>query len=280
MTTTHANLETRPSSRKVSWAAPQLAALMPRSPLGPILVALGAIACTVVDVLLMEPAVARVLRHDVALSWATAAGIGVVALLAAGQAGWSWRGARGAHPGSRSALVVPVVLLVAWGAGGLGIMAMRLSASRVSTTVAYEGATTAAPAASFDAVAAAVFLVVYVVCGVLAFGDLWELRNDAHAAGRRDLVELEQTRTELGAVEATYQQLHSNVHKRRVEIRRIATDARMARERNARFAAELKHLVRGEMVIGLGDPRRSGIASPRHPDAPHAPGRQPEGETR
>lgn len=255
--------------RRLNWHAPRLAALLPRSPLAPVAVMAGAMACTTVDILLMEPAVARVLRHSLALTWATSAGIGVMALLAGAWAGWTWRGARGNDSGSRAALLLPGVLLAAWAAGGFGIMIMRLSASKVNTTVAYEGAS-AAPVASFDGVAAYVFLVVYIVCGVLAFGDFYELRNDAYSTARRELVTLEKSRAELGAVEATYQQIHSNVHKRRAEIRRLPADATMARERNAEFAAELKHLVRGEMAIGLSDPRKTGIASPRHPDAPNS----------
>ena len=261
----------RPRRARLRWTAARLASLAPRSALTPVLLMAGAIVCTSVDVALMEPAVARVLRHSVTLSWLTAAGIGLVALLAAGWAGWSWRGARGNHPGSPSALVLPVALLAGWAAGGIVVMRMRLTASGITTAVAYQGAApSAAPTASFDTVAALAFLVVYLIVGTLAFSDFYERRNDAYTAGRGELVALEKVRADLGPAEATYQQLLIDATRRREEIRRVDDDAMMALGANEAFAAELKQLVRDEMATGWGDPRRTGVTSPRHPDNPHA----------
>jgi len=258
----------RPDAETLHWTEPPLASLTRRSPLTPVVLMLGAVACASVDVLLMYPAVARVLRHSVALSWLTAAGIGLVALLAAGWSGWSWRGARGNHAGSTRALILPVTLLASWAAAGLGVMKMRLSASSVTTAVMYEGATSQSPTASFDGIAAYLFLVVYIICGVLAFSDLYERRNDAFTAGRGNLLELNDAQERLAPTEAVFQQLLVNVHKRRDEIRRLSGDAKITRERNALFAAELKQLVRGEMAVGMADPTKTGITSPRHPENP------------
>lgn len=251
------------------WAAPHLASLAARPATASVLMLGGALLTTAVDVFLMYPAVARVLRHSVALSWLTAGGLGLTALLAASWAGWTWRGARGNHPDSRAALILPLVLLSAWAAGGLGIMTMRMTSSQAATTVAYEGASAAgATATNFDGVAAAVFLIVYVLCGVLAFSDFFERRNDAHTAGRRALLDLEKVREMAAPVEALFQQLLANTLKRRTEINGVDHAAKMACDRNARFAAELKQLARGEMAIGWGDPTRTGITSPRNPDNP------------
>lgn len=267
-TATH-QVSAPPAHVTLRWAAPHLASLGPRPALGSVLMMAGAVLTTAVDVLLMYPAVARVLRHSVMLSWLTAAGLGVTALLAASWAGWLWRGARGNHSGSPAALALPGALLGAWAAGGLGIMAMRLTSSRVTTAVAYDGQSAAgAGATNFDGVAAAVFLVVYVLCGVLAFSDFYERRNDAHAAGREALLELDKERQQAAPAEALYQQLVANSLKRRTELAGVDLAATMACDRNATFAAELRQVARIEMATAWGDPTKTGITSAHHPTNP------------
>ncbi|MGM7422947.1 hypothetical protein [Cellulosimicrobium sp. CpK407] len=253
---------------RLRWSDPALAGLGPRSRLAPVGLVVLAVAITLVDVLVMYPAVARSMGHDPVMTWLTALGLGLVALLTAGVSGWTWRGATGNHPGSWAPLLLPVLLLAAWAALALLLMRLRLQVSDVATTVAYEGAVPQPAESGFDALAAGVFLAVYVLCGLLTFGDLYHWRNDAYTAGRRAVAELTACQDELTEHEASYQHLLANHHKRTAEIDRLAADAIIATTSNAAFAAELEQLVRQEIAVGLGDPATTGITSPRHPSNP------------
>lgn len=261
-------LTTPERTHRLRWTDPTLAGLGPRSRLAPVGLVVLAVAITLVDVLVMYPAVARSMGHDPVLTWLTALGLGLVALLAAAVAGWTWRGATGNRPGSWAPLVLPVLLLVAWAGLGALLLRLRLQVSDVATTVAYEGELPQPAEDGFDALAAGVFLAVYVLCGLLTFGDLHHWRNDAYSAGRRAVTDLKACQDELTENEASYQHLLANHHKRTAEIDRLAADAIMATTSNAAFAAELEQLVRQEIAVGLGDPATTGITSPRHPSNP------------
>lgn len=257
------------AAARVHWPDLRLSDLRDRPRAGLLAVVALATAITCVDVLVMYPAIARSMGHSPTLTWLTALGLGLLALVVAGMAGWLGRGALGNHPGSRSALLLPTLLVVGWAALGLLVMRLRLDVSDVATTVAYEGAASPSVAGGdFDAVAAGVFLAVHVLCGLLTFGDLFHWRNDAFTAGRAARADLAVAERRLADDEAGYAHLLANGRSRDEQRRRLRSDARTARDQNAAFAAELEQLVRVELATGLGDPSATGITSPRHPDNP------------
>ena len=239
---------------------------------------LVAILATGTDIALMHPAISRAMPdvHPFQ-AWGIAIGLGLVALVCATFAGHLWRGAQGNHPGSGGALVLPAALGLLW--LGLGVWIVRLRIAAETSTageVAYQDLTTAAPATgdtgSHAAIAAGTFLFVYLLAGALAAVDAYSSRNDAWRAGREQLQTAESVRARLTEDEGVYVRLLTEVVKRREEIARIDAAAATARRSHAAFAGELKQLVREQLAIAWGDPRRSGIASADHPSNPHRPG--------
>lgn len=200
------------------------------------------------------------------MTWLTALALGLLALVAAGMAGWTWRGAQANHPGSRAALVLPALLVAGWAGLGLLLLMLRLRVSDVATTAAYEGSGPVTESGSFDATAAGILLAVHVLCGALTFADLYHWYDDAHAAGRAAEVAPEATRDQLSDRERTDRHLLANHHERAADLARLDEEARIARRRDATFAAELEQHVRDEIAVGLADPATAGIMSPRHPD--------------
>ena len=189
--------------QEMSWTDPSLSDLPDRGWVTPVALLVLAAGATSVDVLVMYPAIARAMGHSPVQSWLTAIGLGLLALVAAGMAGWTWRGARGNHPGSRAVLLLPSLLMLAWLALGVLIMTLRMQVSEVSTTVNFEGVEqqTSTSESGFDLVAAGVFIAVHVLCGVLVFSDMYHWRNDAYRAGRQALDRLKRTRQALAARE-------------------------------------------------------------------------------
>ena len=279
--TTTAPTPTATDLRRLNWFAPDRAGLAARSRASSVGFMLVAILATGTDIALMHPAISRAMPDVHPLqAWGIAIGLGLVALVCATLAGNLWRGAQGNHPGSWGALVPPAALGLLW--LGLGIWIVRLRVAAETSTageVAYQDLTGTASAhtgtGSHAAIAAGTFLFVYLLAGALAAVDAHASRNDAWSAGREELVAAESVRARLAEHEGAYVRLLTEVVKRREEIARIDAAAATARRSHAAFAGELKQLVREQLALAWGDPRRSGIASADHPSNPHRPGTSP-----
>lgn len=267
----------RTRGAKVAWAEPHLAFLARRPVVQVVVVAVLLVAGSVVDAGLMRPAVMRVLGDSVAMSTFIAfvlAGLGAVA---AGLAGWSWRGARGNHPGATGALGEPVTILAVWLALGLGITWLRIGAADAVVGVQYDGA--APVAGSHDpseTIAAALFLVVYVLVGVLAFWHLHGWRNDAFVAKTHAERDLARAETDLHREEALYERLRANVAVRAHDLTTAADELADVLASHRSLAGELEQLSRVEQAIGLGDPNKTGVTSAEHHANPY-PARRTSG---
>jgi hypothetical protein len=88
-------------------------------------------------------------------------------------------GARGNFPGQHRKHLAPILVLLLWGALAATICWLRLTAAGSPSHARYAGTDIGQAAAARGHVPAAVFLIVYAPTGVLAYGDLAQLRSDA-----------------------------------------------------------------------------------------------------
>jgi hypothetical protein len=119
-----------------------------------------------VDTVLAKPAFALVLRDSNAASWAAAAGIGITACVAMVTAGAV---NRVAHDVGRMAHARAVTLIGMWLLMGLFIAGIRVLG--VSELTAGIGPSDTGGVSTGALAQAAAFLAVYVVVGILAYGD-------------------------------------------------------------------------------------------------------------
>lgn len=258
---------------RVAWQDPSLAEFAPRSILDRIKTLSAALVVTIIDIALLYAVFAQALPD--LPSWlvtVVAVGLGMAAFTTMGKVGDLVRGGRGNHPESRAALLLPALLAAIWLAVGIGIVVLRvLSEGRSTGVIAYEGSTAVLADATDSSVGlaiAATFFCIYLLAGALAYADSYGARNDAWHNGRQTLLAASEARVSLRHVEALYVQLLSEARDRQEDIARVDEVATSARCSNAALEAELRQVVRVDMAIFWGDPRRSGIASMRHPDNP------------
>lgn len=252
---------------RINWAAPDLVYTSWRWP-AQVLILVLLIGLSLLDAYLMTGPLASVLRESPTATTNIAFGVALASALIAAWTGWTLRGARGNHPDSRSHLVLPAVSGVAWLTIGLGIAAVRVTASTTRTQFTYD-----APAATGGASAAAwwgavLFLAVYFGVGALAFGDLYHLRQDAAAALRRAVKKRERLVRELEQAQALEKRVIEIMAIRAYETSLLPGRAEQAKAINAAHALALKQLSRHEQAVRLGDPSGTGITSPRHPVNP------------
>lgn len=259
-----------PAGRRIDWADPALAdaTRVGRSALIVLALLIGG-AC--VDAGLMQPAIMSVLRGSVTMSLIIAFALSVMAAVAAGWAGHTWAGARGNTPGQPWKLSLPVTIMAAWAALGGAIFWLRMSAASTAAVAGYAGADTSNPGQQRDVVAAGVFLVVYILIGLLAFGDLRHLRNDAFQAKLAASRELAEHRALLLAAEVELQRLSENHTIRRMNIAALPLQEQLALDGNQALANELKQLSRWEQALGLRDVTTTGITSAHHVMNPAEP---------
>lgn len=269
--------------QRVSWTEPELSMLADRSRKRSVGMWSVAVVATATDIALMHPAISRALPEVASgQAWLIAVGLGLLALFAAMTFGHLWRGARGKRPGSAAALALPVCIALLWLGLGAWIVWLRLTAETSTVAqVMYDdsgplGVNTAAGAHGF--VAAGTFLFVYLLAGMLAAVDSYVSRNDAWSTGRAERLAAEAAGEKLATAEADYVRLLAEITRRREEIAQIDAEAATARKSNAAFSSELKQLVREELAIAWGDPRRSGVASADHPSNPAGADLRVEGE--
>jgi hypothetical protein len=256
----------------VRWAEPALAFLHRRPVTQLLLTSVFLVAGTMVDAALMRPAIMRVLGDTDAWSTAVAFTLAGVGAVAAAMAGWTWRGAVGNEPGRRAALILPGTILTGWAALGLGITWLRVGAAAALVEVQYDGAAAGASQDASETIAAAVFLVVYLVVGVLAFGDAYAWRNDAFSAKTRAERELATAREELRSQEALFERLRANLAIRAHDLTSNPDALAQVLASHRALARELAQVSRVEQAIGLGDPTATGITSTQHRANPQAHG--------
>ena len=169
-----------------------------------VIIAVALIFGALVDAGLMRPAIMRVLRDTPTMAGVIAVALAVVGATAAATAGNAWRGAKGNHPGRPTALILPILILLFWAGLGLGIGALRLGAASITTIAQYDAqqATTGGSGSTADTIAAAVFLLVYGLVGILAFADAFEWRNDAFTGKVQANKALRPAQTKLADSEA------------------------------------------------------------------------------
>lgn len=247
----------------VAWAEPGLAFVARRPVVQLVSVAVFLVGGAMVDAGLMRPAIMRVLKDSEAMSTVIAFALAGLGAVAAGLAGWSWRGARGNHPGSNGALGEPVTILVGWLALGLGISWLRIGAANAVSEVNYDGAAPVTGSAS-ETIAAGIFLIVYLLVGCLAFWHLHSWRNDAFTAKAHAARDLAGVEGDLAREEALYERLRANIAIRAHDMLTMASDLGNVLAGNASLARQLEQMSRVEQAIGLSDPNKTGITSPAH----------------
>lgn len=258
------------SGRELDWYDPSLADRDMRSVAKAVIIAVALIFGALVDAGLMRPAIMRVLRDSPTMAGIIAFALAVIGATAAAAAGAGWRGAKGAHPGGRAALILPSVILLFWAALGLGIGWLRIGAASITTIAQYDGQQAGtAGGGSTSIIAAGVFLLVYGLVGVLAFADAFEWRNDAFTAKIHAQKKLASSQQQLADSEALLVRLVENFNIRKHELAVNPQHAANAKRANQALAAELEQVSRDEQMIGLQDPSKSGITSGQHPDNPY-----------
>jgi len=228
---------------------------------------------TLIDIALLYSALAGVLTD--LEDWnvrVLAFALGVAVLYTMRTAGDLARGARGNEGNSRWSLTFPVALVITWFLLGIGIAVLRAlgdTATDDATVYADAGAIiTPPPDHTGTVVVVAVFFCVYLLAGILAFSETYRARNDARDAGSAAQATVARLREELAREENEFTQAELDLATRRQRIAALDRAADAARAGNAALEAELQQLVRTEMLTSWGDPLRSGIGSPRHPDNP------------
>mgnify|MGYP001791431614 CR=1 FL=1 len=258
------------SGPQMDWVEPSLADRDKR-PLSRALVDAVVLICgALVDAGLMRPAIMRVLRDTPEMATVISVALALVGATAAAAAGSAWRGARGNQPGRRAVLVMPGLLGLFWLGLGLGIGWVRVGAASITATTQYDGqAATTGSASQADLIAAGVFLLVYVLVGMLAANDAYQWRNDAFTAKVNAQKKLGAARKNLSDTEALLVRLVENLQIRKHELATNPTDATNAKQANQALARELEQVSRVEQMIHQRDVTKSGITSSKHPDNPY-----------
>lgn len=260
------------SSLEFDWREPSLADRDKRAVAKAVIIAVLLVFGALVDAGLMRPAIMRVLRDTPTMAGVIAVALAVVGATAAATAGAAWRGAKGNHPGHSAALILPSLILLFWAGLGLGICWLRVGAASVTTVAQYDGGQQAATASGSpsDTIAAAVFLLVYALVGILAFADAFEWRNDAFTAKVHAQKQFGSALEQLAVSEALLVRLVENYSIREHELAMNRQEAANAKLANRALAEELEQVSRVEQMIGLGDTGKSGITSGHHVDNPYA----------
>ncbi|TCC38896.1 hypothetical protein [Kribbella speibonae] len=256
--------------RAIGWANPHLLSAGPRY-----LAQLGIGACivllSILDAYLMQGPLQSVLRHDPSTTLRIALGVSAASALFAAWVGYTLKGANGEHPGNRRYLVLPAVMGLMWLAVGLCIFAIRIVSGSTRAAVTYDGA---APTASTPGISAAtwasaaLFLAVYFLVGLAAFGDVYHQRNDAAASLRRTARKLATTRQKLQADEALLRRLVEGLGIRQLEVELLPRQVERAKTGHLAHALALRQLSRHEQAIHLASPSGTGITSPDHEKNP------------
>jgi len=257
--------------REYDWCEPSLADRDKRAVVKAVIIAVLLVFGALVDAGLMRPAIMRVLRDTPTMAGVIAVALALVAAASAAMAGAAWRGARGNHPGRFTALILPGLIVLFWAGLGLGICWLRVGAAGVTTVAQYDGGQAAATGSgsASDTIAAAVFLLVYALVGILAFADAFEWRNDAFTAKVHAQKQLGPAQEHLAVSEALLVRLVENYSIREHELAMNRQEAANAKLANGFLAEELEQVSRVEQMIGQGDTGKSGITSGHHADNPY-----------
>lgn len=254
---------------RVSWFAPHLAHTTRRRWPGQVLVLAGLAGASLLDALLMRPALLSVVRDSEQATSVIAVGLSALAAVAAAWVGHTWRGARGWTPDRDAALLPPALVGLLWLGLGLGIAWLRITAGRATAAAAYQDAGSTSSGPTFGTmVAATLFLVLYLLVGAVAAGDFYHLRQDAYQAKVSAERQAGAVRTELVQDEALLRRLVENYEIRLTDLQWAQHRTRHAQAMNLRLADHLKQLARLEQAIGLAGPPTTGITSAAHPDNP------------
>ena len=257
--------------REFDWREPSLADRDKRPVFKSVIIAVLLVFGALVYAGLMRPAIMRVLRDTPTMAGVIAVALAVVGATAAATAGAAWRGAKGNHPGHFAALILPSLIMLFWAGLGLGICWLRVGAASATTVAQYDGGQPAATGSgsTSDTIAAAVFLLVYALVGILAFADAFEWRNDAFTAKVHAQKQLGIAQKQLAVSEALLVRLVENYSIREHELAMNRQEAANAKLANGALAQELEQVSRVEQMIGQGDTGKSGITSGHHADNPY-----------
>lgn len=152
---------------------------------------------------------------------------------------------------------------LAWAALGAGLFWLRWNAAELAgTAIAVEGQVADESVAAGHQLMSVVMISLYLLPGVLAWIDGYQLSNPIEAHQRRTFAQLatlteRSQRLEAEAVKvAALHVLHSD------EIDLVPEHARLAKEANAALANELRAFARSEILRRIGDPAAGGITEP------------------
>lgn len=215
----------------------------------------------------LEPLMEVVLGMGTAESWVVAGVIAIVGAVAMHIAG---RIAAGVGPHRAGDGRVRVIALVgAWLLLGAALAVLRVVGMATSTNVTTIGqahASSGAPSVK-DLVAAGLFFVLFLIAGLIAFGQGMD-RNDVHEA----LVLAEQARDGNDDTRTFWEgqltRTAREYERRRADEARIEAWAAAERDLSAQVRDAAYGQVRTEIGRLKTDPAVIGIASPRHPDHP------------
>lgn len=262
--TTQSTQSTSPRSL-AGWADPVLIRRRGRS-LGH-LVATTAIVVTlaVLEAGVLAPLMQVVLNMSDIESWGISLVIALASAVAMHVAGRIHAGVGPHRSGDRPGRVF--ALVGAWAMLALTLGVLRVIGMGTSTDVASVGKAAPASDPVKDAVAAGLFLVLFVISGLIAFSQGMD-RNDAHAAQVLAEKELAGVRDRLVFWEAQLTRLSTELERRRTDERRVDDLAAIERELSASVLAAAQGRVRTEIGRHAGDPAVIGNASPLHPTHP------------
>jgi len=258
-----------PPGHRVNWTDPALgtrllntktsvtATLRGHTRLVAILVML--LGFSVLDAILIRPAMQRVFRDDPLYATITAIGFAAMGAIAAAMTGWAARGTTGNHPGDRRRLLPHAAAMALVFLLGVAIAVIRVTSAMSAQVLQYDQ-TTVAPSNTGDYVAALAFLIVYCTSATLAFSDFYHSRNDAATALQAAQATLHAEEAELRELVTTKDAILEQLAVRYLELRdSIPSEADHAKTQAADLAREGKEAVRTALVIGWGDPARAGV---------------------
>jgi hypothetical protein len=259
---------TQPPARRTSlrgFIDPALVASSGRSIVARIVTGIVIVALAVLDAVLMRPVIALVL--DETDTYATVLAFGVA--LAAGTAMFiAGRLNAGAIGRGRKGALVGWVLIAVWLLGGLVIATLR--AKGASTELELSATTSASepPLTTTSLLQSAMFLIVYVIIGTLAYVDAKEDRNDVFEARLITVSAVEPARARVAQLDGIAAYVAAERARACMWVDELS--ARLATQYAASAGLADLGAQHARLVIAAHgkDPAWTGMTSARHDDNP------------
>lgn len=163
-----------------------------------------------------------------------------------------------------------ILVVVAWLAVGLVVTGLRVVGLSMSTDIQGLGQDRVAGLPVGDGFAALVFLLLYVMAGLIAFAHGMD-RNDAHTALVLAETEWASVQEALEFWESQLLRVACELDRRHADVARVERWAETERDLSVKLRDASLARVRTEIGRVKADPAVMGIASLRHPDHPGHP---------